>query len=206
MNVVSPQLHIDRIINWNQLRFHPAYNQAATMRVVLRRLSAVKPAQYLEAGAPTGLTGLPTHPSPRSTLVYLYSSTLDKLRQMPESSVYRQSTEALTQHRLKIVEGITPAGYKEWQENISSQIADDPEGFVTEETSSGTRVKPAVNDVIDARLKRSEWDGETGRSIPEGIRDWKTRFNITKDTQRFNVQRKHKNVKLVREPPLTADQ
>ncbi|KAG9622147.1 hypothetical protein KCU64_g20939, partial [Aureobasidium melanogenum] len=54
--------------------------------------------RFLTPGAPTGLTGVLTHAAPRSTLLYLYNSTLDKLKQFPEHSVYRQSTEALTKH------------------------------------------------------------------------------------------------------------
>lgn len=84
------------------------------MRRTFRLLASVKPARYLEAGTPTGLTGLYTHPSPRSTLLFLYSSTLDQLKTVPEHSVYRQSVEALTKHRMSIVESTVPPGYAEW--------------------------------------------------------------------------------------------
>jgi len=95
------------------------------MRAALRLLAQVKPQsapRFLEAGSPTGLTGLFTHPSPRSTLIYLYSSTLDKLKGMPESSVYRQSTEALTKHRLSIISAVTPDGFEAWQERIRKEV------------------------------------------------------------------------------------
>ena len=84
------------------------------MRRTFRLLASVKPARYLEAGTPTGLTGLYTHPSPRSTLLFLYSSTLDQLKAVPQHAVYRQCVEALTKHRMSIVEATVPPGYDEW--------------------------------------------------------------------------------------------
>jgi NADH dehydrogenase (ubiquinone) 1 alpha subcomplex subunit 5 len=101
------------------------------MRAAARLFASVKPGQFLEAGAPTGLTGLLTHPSPRSSLIYFYTTTLDKLKQIPESSVYRQSTEALTKHRLQIVEQSKPAGWDEWQATIEDgeKVQSFPEGI-----------------------------------------------------------------------------
>ncbi|WVQ82522.1 hypothetical protein IAT38_004651 [Cryptococcus sp. DSM 104549] len=61
--------------------------------------SALKPLK-----ASTGLTGLEVHPTPLPALKSLYSSTLSSLSLLPPTSVYRQATEALTQHRLAIVE------------------------------------------------------------------------------------------------------
>lgn len=84
------------------------------MRRTFRLLASVKPARYFETGRPTGLTGLYNHPSPRSTLLFLYSSTLDKLKEVPDHSVYRQSVEAVTKHRMAIVEAAIPPGYDEW--------------------------------------------------------------------------------------------
>ncbi|KAF2662660.1 hypothetical protein K491DRAFT_700395 [Lophiostoma macrostomum CBS 122681] len=176
------------------------------MRAVSRLLAAVKPAQYLEAGAPTGLTGLITHPSPRSSLLYLYHSTLDKLKELPESSIYRQSTEALTKHRLKIVDSVKPKGFEEWQQYVKMQVADDPEGFVTEETAGGTRIIPATSEVIDPRLTASEWDGQRIRTIHEGIKTPEQRQTLGHATTHHNIDRRFKNVKLQREPPLTAEQ
>ncbi|KAI0482876.1 ETC complex I subunit conserved region-domain-containing protein [Xylariaceae sp. FL0804] len=92
------------------------------MRATLRLLASVKPARYLEAGNPTGLTGLYTHSSPRSTLLYLYSQTLDKLQGIPESSLYRQSVEALTRHRMAIVEAAEPPGHGEWAERAAQAV------------------------------------------------------------------------------------
>ena len=100
------------------------------MRQTLRLLASVShTATYLTPAAPTGLTGLLTHATPRSTLLYLYSSTLDRLKSLPESSVYRQSTEALTKHRMRIVENIKPSGLSEWQSRVSDLVDEHPDAF-----------------------------------------------------------------------------
>lgn len=99
------------------------------MRSTLRLLAAVKPGRYLEPGNPTGLTGLYNHPAPRSTLLYIYGSTLEKLKAFPEHSVYRQSTEALTKHRRDIVQAIKPEGYEEWRTQAEKMVEEHPEIF-----------------------------------------------------------------------------
>nr|POE87987.1 nadh-ubiquinone oxidoreductase 29.9 kda subunit, mitochondrial [Quercus suber] len=101
------------------------------MRVTTRLFAAVRSSQFLEPGAPTGLTGLLTHASPRSTLLYLYNSTLERLQQFPESSVYRQSTEALTKHRMRIIEETRPSGLSEWQARVKDTLEKYPKAFMT---------------------------------------------------------------------------
>ncbi|KAL7628955.1 hypothetical protein AAE478_000473 [Parahypoxylon ruwenzoriense] len=150
------------------------------MRRTLRLLAAVKPARYLEAGTPTGLTGLYTHNSPRSTLLYLYSRTLEQLQRFPESSLYRQSVEALTKHRMAIVEAAEPPGYEAWAARARKIAEENPEQFrvaITAEAAKGRvgrlsdradvlrvqsngrvfvhRQDPAFTDV-----REQEWDGE----------------------------------------------
>lgn len=57
------------------------------------------------SGYPTGLTGLYQHPNPRPALVALYNHTLTVLdKKFPKESVYKQSVEAMTKNRLKIVQ------------------------------------------------------------------------------------------------------
>lgn len=53
---------------------------------------------------PTGLTGVHPASQPRQRLLNLYTSTLESLQGIPEHAVYRQSVEALTRDRLKVVE------------------------------------------------------------------------------------------------------
>jgi NADH dehydrogenase (ubiquinone) 1 alpha subcomplex subunit 5 len=188
------------------------------MRRTLRQLAAVKPARYLEAGSPTGLTGLFTHPSPRSTLLYLYSSTLDKLKEFPESSLYRQSTEALTKHRLSIITAVEPEGYKEWVEKAKQTIAEHPEVFNTpaggvdhdegrhvKETKDGkqfvtSKIEKFVDDTIE------EWDGEENLGPElEGTRTTQER----KGQSVLGKERPGTDTKTVQwdpEPALTAEQ
>ncbi|TFK30479.1 Ndufa5, NADH-ubiquinone oxidoreductase subunit [Coprinopsis marcescibilis] len=52
----------------------------------------------------TGITGLKVHPNPLPELVKTYQTTLSVLSSIPETSVYRQGVEALTRHRLGVVE------------------------------------------------------------------------------------------------------
>ncbi|EJD03929.1 NADH2 dehydrogenase [Fomitiporia mediterranea MF3/22] len=54
--------------------------------------------------ASTGITGVNVHPNPLPALVETYQSTLARVSEIPQSSVYRQSVEALTQRKLKIVQ------------------------------------------------------------------------------------------------------
>ena len=99
------------------------------MRSASRLLASIKPARFLEAGNPTGLTGLYTHQAPRSTLLYLYKVTLDKLKAIPEHSVYRQSSERIIKHRMSIVEAIKPTGYEEWVQRAAKTIEQNPDHF-----------------------------------------------------------------------------
>ncbi|KAJ4291778.1 hypothetical protein N0V90_009673 [Kalmusia sp. IMI 367209] len=178
------------------------------MRAAARLFASVKQGKFLEAGAPTGLTGLVTHPSPRSTLLYHYTATLDKLQQIPESSVYRQSTEALTRHRLKIIEDATPAGWDKWQESIQSKIHDDPEGFQYKSTSKGTVVIPPKYQDVDARSKAAEWDGEKPVSFPPGMRTQAQRqphVEALKGDKDYNPERTISQIKLPAEPQYTEE-
>ncbi|KAJ1642092.1 hypothetical protein IWQ61_010669, partial [Dispira simplex] len=47
----------------------------------------------------------PVHPNPRPALLDLYKRTLSELEtKIPQYAVYRQATEAITKHRMNIVE------------------------------------------------------------------------------------------------------
>lgn len=151
------------------------------MRSTLRLLAAVKPGRYLEPGVPTGLTGLLTHPAPRSRLLYLYSSILEKLNALPESSVYRQSTEAVTKHRMSILEKIKPTGFDEWEKRAVEKIKKNPEIFESENPNYGGRKVGDKFFVAARELPDNddlEWDGDTGRPTMEGTKSEKgARFN-----------------------------
>ncbi|KAF2475695.1 uncharacterized protein BDR25DRAFT_300705 [Lindgomyces ingoldianus] len=180
------------------------------MRAVTRLFAAVKPSQFLEPGAPTGLCGLLTHPSPRSTLLYLYSSTLDKLKQLPESSVYRQSTEALTKHRLSIIQSIKPEGWDKWEAKINVHVSDFPDDFKTIQTSGGTMIDVPNNEEVDLRAIKYEWGGEVESANLEGPRSMRERRGQAARTsgahKQYNPEKVHRDIKLEPEPPLTAEQ
>ncbi|KAF2261512.1 NADH-ubiquinone oxidoreductase 29.9 kd subunit precursor [Lojkania enalia] len=182
------------------------------MRAACRLFAAVKHGQYLEAGAPTGLTGLTTHPSPRSALLYYYSSTLDKLQKMPESSVYRQSTEALTKHRLSIVEQVKPAGYDAWLEKVKYQFGESPQHFKSYETSQGIGIALEEEPEVDPRSVAAEWDGEMAPPTLEGPRTQRERRSQLRRAQRmrggksFDPEQEVQKAILDPEPQLTAEQ
>lgn len=178
------------------------------MRAAARLLASVKPGQFLEAGAPTGLTGLLTHPSPRSALLYHYNSTLDKLKKIPESSVYRQSTEALTKHRLQVVEQSKPAGWDEWQAKIKMQVGEDASAYNVLDTSTGHTVILPKQEEVDFRAKEAEWDGEDLQSFPEGIKTSKERaphVQKMKGDAQYTPERAFASVKFDPEPQYTAE-
>ncbi|KAI1852456.1 hypothetical protein JX266_002634 [Neoarthrinium moseri] len=187
------------------------------MRRTLRLLAGVKPARYLEAGNPTGLTGVYTHNSPRSTLLYLYNTTLDKLKAAPESSLYRQSIEALTKHRMAIVAAAEPPGYKEWQERASNILKENPDGFKvqTEAATDGAKAQIVKrgNGVYLIRTdppkkdeRYEEWDGEVDEGGElEGLRTEAERQDLELLFTRTPVEIS-KKIQWEPEPQITADQ
>lgn len=58
----------------------------------------------------TGITGLAVHHSPLPTLAGIFQSTLALLKTLPETSVYRQSVEAITEQRLEVVNKYASSG------------------------------------------------------------------------------------------------
>jgi NADH dehydrogenase (ubiquinone) 1 alpha subcomplex subunit 5 len=189
------------------------------MRWTSRLLATAKTARFLEPNTPTGLTGLFTHAAPRSTLIYLYSSTLEKLKEFPESSVYRQSTEALTSHRLKIISSIEPEGLKEWQTGFNAILKEHPDVFTTPASGVSHDNDRHVKEVINGRTfihtkvdkdyddTRDEWDGEEdlGPEL-EGSRSTAERAGQSVLGNERPGSDSGKFVWDGQEPPLNADQ
>lgn len=175
------------------------------MRATLRLLAKVQPAKFLEVDAPTGLAGITTHPSPRPALIYMYGQTLKKLQAIPESSVYRQSTEAITRARLKVVQDTKPAGYEEWRARIKAEVEKNPAAYahVTQEDGS-IAFLPQPKNISEV------WDGETREAFTEGPQSEaaaKSRNEaIIADDKRQEVEAIPKLSELEPEPPLDADQ
>ncbi|KAI7160205.1 hypothetical protein KC353_g16279 [Hortaea werneckii] len=183
------------------------------MRPALRLLAvASKPAsKFLEPGAPTGITGLFTHAAPRSTLLYLYSSTLEKLQTLPESSVYRQSAEALTRHRMSIIERVKPAGLAEWQTRVAQTVDAHPEAFrkIPITTQSGEKEynvvwKPSAQ---EGAKTAPEWDDEApGKPMMEGPRSEEEQIQQLGRMARDPVEEHRVIPRIEPEPSLTAEQ
>ena len=137
------------------------------MRTTVRLLAKVQPSvKVLEANAPTGLTGLLTHPHPRPALIYTYQAILSKLKSIPESSVYRQSTEATTRSRLKIVEATKPAGYEAWAARVKAEIAKNPDAYKHVRSVDGSLAFSQLDEVEGSDI--GSWDGKPKEPLPEG--------------------------------------
>lgn len=171
-------------------------------------LASVKPERFLEAGNPTGLTGLFTHPAPRSTLLYLYTATLEKLKAIPEHSIYRQSTEALTKHRYNIVDSIKPPGYDEWTKRAEEKftknrhlLSDQSRGpHHLETTGESLFVVTEEPEETDERF--IEWDGEKPKPPRSDSRAGTGNHNIQHLPNRSNRD----EIDWELEPPLEASQ
>ncbi|RMD42891.1 hypothetical protein DV735_g2243, partial [Chaetothyriales sp. CBS 134920] len=182
------------------------------MRSTSRLLATVKAAaKYLEPNTPTGLTGLLTHPAPRTALLYNYHTTLSKLAQLPESSVYRKSTEALTKHRLKIVEETIPEGFDAYLERVQKQIDAHPEAYGKLKTADGSLSYSAL--IV---TRPEPWDGKVTRkdAFTEGSN---TEATAEKKVELYKEElagvakvAKEGEIPTVddleKEPPLTAEQ
>lgn len=174
----------------------------------MRMLASVKPERFLEAGNPTGLTGLFTHPSPRSTLLYLYSATLEKLKAFPEHSVYRQSTEALTKHRHNVVDSVKPPGYNEWTKRAEEKVAEFSSVLMDQGQSRhrldtiGESIYVITEHPRETDEREIEWDGEEESS---SRRSDPSAGTVNRRSQRHN----RSNVDEIDwepEPPLEASQ
>ncbi|KAK3292284.1 ETC complex I subunit conserved region-domain-containing protein [Chaetomium fimeti] len=189
------------------------------MRATFRLLAAVRPAaRYLEPGNPTGLTGLTTHASPRSTLLYLYTSTLDKLKAVPDHSVYRQSVEAVTKHRMALVEGVVPPGYEEWAERAQKLVSEHPDQFAVSRKDGVSGEKAiklerggqafVVHQIPQKQdMRYEEWDGEQDEGPElEGSRTAEEREDLRHIFERRDIADVEGEVEWEPEPQFTADQ
>ncbi|KAL1957324.1 hypothetical protein VTO42DRAFT_6113 [Malbranchea cinnamomea] len=175
------------------------------MRPTLRLLASVKPGKFLESYAPTGLTGLTTHPCPRPTLIYLYTTTLEKLKEIPESSVYRKSTEALTRQRLSIVESIKPPGFDLWLQRVQAAVAENPDAFKTARRPDGSYAALVRFEIENPEGK--PWDGDKSEPQLEGPylneEEMQQRIEQVKAEAR---RMQEPEIKWEPEPPLEAAQ
>ena len=175
------------------------------MRGTLRLLAKVQPAKFLEVNAPTGLTGILTHPQPRPTLIYTYNQILKKLQSIPESSVYRQSTEAITRSRLQIVQDAKPAGYEEWLSRVKAEVEKNPAAY-----SHVLQTDGSIAFSEPFRTTSEVWDGEEREALSEGANTEEAAklkvLAIKAEDDRKQAVEVPKPSNLEPEPPLDADQ
>ncbi|PNS14648.1 hypothetical protein CAC42_1670 [Sphaceloma murrayae] len=173
--------------------------------------AVARSSQHLEAGAPTGLTGLLTHASPRSSLIFTYNHTLAKLKQLPESSVYRQSTEALTKHRLSIIEAVKPEGLSEWQGRVRNTIEAHPQAFESIASQANpsevnfvrryVRVRP--QEAKEAQAAQEVGQAQNGQGAETLSADMS---HFISDAMAEGAAWEAEVEAMEAEPPLTADQ
>ena len=87
----------------------------------------------------TGITGLAVHPNPLPELTKTYETTLSVLESIPPASLYRQGVEALTRHKLSIVQnanGDIAAAEKDLNEGQIEQSLD----IASDEYSLATKI------------------------------------------------------------------
>lgn len=194
----------------------PIHDEILPIDLASMRPTARVFARYLEAGTPTGLTGLWTHGTPRSTLLYLYGTTLSKLQTMPETSMYRQSVEAVTKHRMSLVEEMVPPGYEQWaikaKELVSQNAAQFRVASGRLDGSEARTVKLGDKIFIVGRkheagdIRVEEWDGEANEGAElEGARTAEERKDQALWAERKSLEN-HEQVEWDEEPQLTADQ
>ena len=176
------------------------------MRPATRLLAQAS--RYLEAGNPTGLTGLVTHASPRSTLMYTYNTMLEKLKKFPESSVYRQSVEALTKQRLSVIESIKPEGLEEWQQRVTQTVKANPQAFrIVGNQTNSKEVNFIWKESALEGVQTEEFDDEPPSKPelegPRTIKEKSAQANtFTRDLRLENAQ----IPRIEPEPPLSAEQ
>lgn len=166
-----------------------------------------KSTRHLHPYQPTGLTGLVTHPAPRPHLIHLYTLTLQKLARLPESSAYRQSTEALTKHRLNLVVATLPEGHGEWKDRLARRrdtCEYEPERRRIDEMLSPEGYVPTAKVEMDDRVV--EFDGEEvgeGRAEGPGV-EGETDLRLGEGEEKGRGR--GRVVDVEDEPPLTVQQ
>lgn len=86
-----------------RVRLQPLTLQVSPQTSTMFRLT--RPVLHQVVKKTTGITGLTVHPNPLPELTETYKSTLSVLSSIPLTAVYRQGVEALTKHKLNIVQG-----------------------------------------------------------------------------------------------------
>ncbi|EPQ31388.1 uncharacterized protein PFL1_00723 [Pseudozyma flocculosa PF-1] len=110
--------------------------------------------------ASTNVTGVDVHPSPLSALAETYTKTLSLLSSLPESSVYRQSTAALTQHHLDVVQRALDAqrGHENDAQKIEDLIRETEEQLEWPYVEDGLRQAKTELGLVANMLEWKAWE------------------------------------------------
>lgn len=128
---------------------------STTRRAAAEGVSA--PALATRAKTSTGVTGVDVHPTPLKALDQAYAETLSVLKTLPETSVYRQSTTAITQHRHAIV-----------QDALAQQAGNESDAAKIEDIIKAVEDKldtPMIEDVLR--------QAEAEKALAAKMLDWK---------------------------------
>jgi len=140
--------------------------------------------------------------------MYTYNTMLEKLKRFPESSVYRQSVEAVTKQRLSVIESFKPEGLEEWQQRVTETVKAHPEAFrIVGNQTNAKEVNFIWKESALEGLQTDEFDDEPpSKPELEGPRTIKER-SVQKNA--FERDLRLENAKFPRiepEPPLSAEQ
>ncbi|KAI7869463.1 ETC complex I subunit conserved region-domain-containing protein [Spinellus fusiger] len=105
----------------------------------------------------TGIAGIPVHPHPRPHLIQIYTITLEALARLPPTAVYRQSTEALTQQRLSVVQSTEEVAVIEAQLN-AGQIEEVIIQAEEELTLVGNMEQWKPWESLETAIPKGQWD------------------------------------------------
>ncbi|PKI82824.1 hypothetical protein MVES_003264 [Malassezia vespertilionis] len=126
--------------------------------------------KYLRTAKSTFVAGLPLHPNPLPALEAKYTHTLKVLQVLPASSVFRQSSEAVTQHRLDIVR--TELSEQTQQDANANENAI---SIVTGKIDSGLveELLEQAHDELGLAAKMIDWKPYEPLEVPAPPNQWK---------------------------------
>ncbi|KAK0555811.1 hypothetical protein OC846_000345 [Tilletia horrida] len=114
----------------------------------------------------TEIFGIDVHPSPLTQLRDTYGQTLSTLKALPEGTVYRQAVEALTNHRLSVVEQALGSS-KQVDEDVIKSVEEKLDVGLIEE------VIMQADDELGLISKMIEWKASEPLENPPAPGQWK---------------------------------
>merc|ERR1711974_247723 len=132
------------------------------VRFVPSAMRASTATKFLRTKRTTNIAGLEIHPDPLPELVSTYTHTLNVLKGLPESAVFRQSSEAVTPTSRETVYGSEAA--------IDRVVAAIDAGLIEE-------IVDQANDEFHLATKMIDWKPHEPLQVPAPPGQWNT-FNM----------------------------